>query len=123
MKQQNTPPPVIQDLLFEQMATISKAHAYDILSDQVKELKSENEGLKGMYEACQGMEVIVSRKLVAAENKCRVLTEALQAFENVLIHKDGETEGNKARTNIIKHCPDMRDILNEIRNKKLLNTN
>ncbi len=39
-------PPVIQDLLFENMKTISKAHAYDIISAQVQELKAENEKLK-----------------------------------------------------------------------------
>lgn len=34
------------DNLFEQFANISKAHAYDILVEQVKELKGENEKLK-----------------------------------------------------------------------------
>jgi len=36
------------DNLFEQMANISKAHGYDILVEQVKELKEEN---KRMAEA------------------------------------------------------------------------
>ncbi len=47
----NNQPPVIQDLLFEQMKTISKAHAYDIISEQVKELKEENENLKNDLDA------------------------------------------------------------------------
>jgi len=34
------------DSLFEQMANISKASAYDIVSKQVKELQAENEALK-----------------------------------------------------------------------------
>lgn len=34
------------DGLFEQMTNISKAQAYDILREQVKELKEENERLK-----------------------------------------------------------------------------
>lgn len=34
-----------QDSLFEQMATITKAHAYDILSKQVTELKNCNREL------------------------------------------------------------------------------
>ncbi len=34
--------------LFEQVANISKAGAYDILVEQVKELKEENEKLKGI---------------------------------------------------------------------------
>lgn len=34
------------DNLFEQMANITKEHGYDILADQVKELKEENEKLK-----------------------------------------------------------------------------
>ena len=34
------------DNLFEQMANISKASAYDILLNQVKELKEENKRLK-----------------------------------------------------------------------------
>jgi nitric oxide reductase activation protein len=32
--------------LFDQMATITKAHAYDILREQLQELESENETLK-----------------------------------------------------------------------------
>lgn len=34
------------DNLFEQMANISKAHAYDIVSKQAQELKEENDRLK-----------------------------------------------------------------------------
>lgn len=34
------------DSLFEQMATITKAHAYDIVVDQVKKLKEENNQLR-----------------------------------------------------------------------------
>lgn len=36
----------MQDTFFEQMTNISKAHAYDIVSDQVKELQEKNERLK-----------------------------------------------------------------------------
>lgn len=32
--------------LFEELTRISKAHAYDILADQVKELQSEKNSLK-----------------------------------------------------------------------------
>ena len=31
---------------FEQAATITKAHAYDILAEQIENLKAENEKLK-----------------------------------------------------------------------------
>lgn len=34
------------DSLFEQFAAITKAHAYDILIDQVKQLKEENRQLR-----------------------------------------------------------------------------
>ena len=36
------------DNLFEQLTNISKAHGYDILSQQVKELKEENEIMKNL---------------------------------------------------------------------------
>jgi uncharacterized membrane protein YgaE (UPF0421/DUF939 family) len=36
----------LSDQLFEGIINISKAHAYDILVEQVKELKEENERLK-----------------------------------------------------------------------------
>ena len=55
MKKQNTPtntPDSPFSNLFEQAANISKAHAYDILVEQVGELKEENERLK---EALQGI--------------------------------------------------------------------
>jgi len=39
----NTP---FADQVFDQMVQISKAHAYDIVSPQVKELQEENEKLK-----------------------------------------------------------------------------
>jgi hypothetical protein len=42
-----SPIPNPMDNLFEQMVNITKASAYDILVDQVKELKAENETLKG----------------------------------------------------------------------------
>ena len=35
-----------QDILFEKMATISKACAFDIVSEQVKKLQHENDILK-----------------------------------------------------------------------------
>lgn len=38
--------PFNEDSLFEQMTNISKAHGYDILADQVEELKEKNERLK-----------------------------------------------------------------------------
>jgi phosphoribosylaminoimidazole-succinocarboxamide synthase len=41
----------LSDQLFEQLGQISKAHAYDILVEQVKELKEENERLKGLAPA------------------------------------------------------------------------
>lgn len=45
-QQPNSIDPFSGDNLFEQFANISKAGAYDILVDQVKELKGENEKLK-----------------------------------------------------------------------------
>lgn len=39
------------DDLFQQMANISKAHGYDILAEQVKELKTENEALKAQLDS------------------------------------------------------------------------
>lgn len=40
-----------QQNIFEQATTISKAHGYDILVEQVKELKEVNEELVAMLEA------------------------------------------------------------------------
>lgn len=45
MKQDNSAPAPF-DNIFEQMANISKATAYDVLVDQVKELKVDNDQLK-----------------------------------------------------------------------------
>lgn len=71
------------DKLFDQFATISKAGAYDILAEQVKELKAENEKLKevaraykdaiqAMYEAKGNgalMEITASDKALAVLSK------------------------------------------------------
>lgn len=58
--------------LFEQMANISKAHGYDILSKQVGELKEENrnmaEALKGFIHSVEHEGVINGRVVDAVRN-------------------------------------------------------
>lgn len=54
------------DGLFEQMANISKAHGYDILAEQVGELKKENATLR---EA-------LTRTLNEYKAACKLLAEA-----------------------------------------------
>lgn len=51
------------DNLFEQMAQITKAHAYDIVSEQVKELQHENAILKIQLKAAEGL-IAAYEKLV-----------------------------------------------------------
>ena len=44
------------DNLFEQAAQITKAHGYDILANQVKELKEENKELAATLKMIQNMD-------------------------------------------------------------------
>jgi predicted secreted protein len=50
-----TPDPFAENLL-QQITNISKAHGYDILSEQVGELKAENEALKKSVEVLRALE-------------------------------------------------------------------
>ena len=43
------------DNLLDQITNITKAHAYDILSQQVKELKEENEALRNRVKYLQDL--------------------------------------------------------------------
>ena len=43
------------------------------------------------------------------------LLEALTLIMDAFIHKPGDIPGNKARTAIFKHCPDMREAANAAR--------
>jgi hypothetical protein len=40
------------------------------------------------------------------------LLEQVKSVDDMLIHVDGDPNGNKAKTNILKFCPNVRDAMN-----------
>lgn len=72
------------DNLFEQLTNISKAHAYDILSEQVKELRADNKILK---------------------EALRYLLQSYRAdFKNITGSELNETEAVKQAKEVINKC-------------------
>lgn len=65
------------DNLFEQMANISKASAYDIVSKQVHELKEENESLKQRITQWDAKATQSETQNIKMANDVKILREAL----------------------------------------------
>lgn len=66
----------------EQIQNICKSYNHDLLLEQVKELKAENGLLKGQLSAESMYGNLLKDNNEELENKCRVLTEALQSILN-----------------------------------------
>ena len=43
------------------------------------------------------------------------LLSVCKMLQSLLVHVEGDTKGNKLKTDIIKQCPDVREKLNEAR--------
>lgn len=71
------------DNLFEQVSNISKAGAYDILAQQVKELKAEKESLKEVVKQfihATEHEGVVSGRVVDAVNNGKSILKMLKPY-------------------------------------------
>ena len=76
------------DGLFEQMANISKAHAYDIVSKQVQELKAENEALR---QSNSELKIVISELISHFDEESETFfhakREAIRRANEILINK------------------------------------
>lgn len=70
------------DNLFEQMANISKAHAFDIVSKQAQELKEENDRLKAME---RGFYMSICRAYNAGKQN---MSDCLESKDNFVSSHD-----------------------------------
>ena len=71
------------DNLFEQLSNINKAGAYDILAEQVKELKAEKESLKEVVKQfihAAEHEGVVHGRVVDAVNNGKSILKLLKPY-------------------------------------------
>lgn len=57
-----------------------------------------------------------AKLIVKAVNNHDKLIEALKAFHEMFVHKEGKSKKNKVKTNMIKYCDEVKNALN-CRNK------
>lgn len=57
-------------------------------------------------------EAIANLKLIAASPE---LLRLLEKVQEMFVHKEDDAKGNKVKSDIFKYCPEIGDLMNDIR--------